>query len=43
MNKEAGDVFDKLSNFENALSKDPKMSLFYIAGYIMMTVAMICY
>ena len=34
MNKEACDVFDKLLDFENVLSKKPKMSLFYIAGYI---------
>ena len=34
MNKDAYDVFDKLPDLENALSKGPKMSLFYIAGYI---------
>ena len=34
MNKEAFGVFDKLPDLENALSKDQKMALFYIAGYI---------
>ena len=34
MNKDAYDVFDKLPDLENALSKGPKMSLFYIANYI---------
>ena len=34
MNKEACGVFDKLSDLENALSKDQKLALFYIAGYI---------
>ena len=34
MNKEACGVFDKLPDLENALSKDQKMALFYIAGYI---------
>ena len=34
MNKEASGVFDKLPDLENALSKDPKMSLSYITGYI---------
>ena len=34
MNKEAYDDFNKLPDFKNALPKDPKMSLFYIAGYI---------
>ena len=34
MNKETCGVFDKLPDLENALSKDPKMSLSYIAGYI---------
>ena len=34
MNKEACVVFDKLPDLENALSKDPKMSLSYIVGYI---------
>ena len=34
MNKEASDVFDKLPDLENVLSKNPKMSLFYIAGCI---------
>lgn len=46
MNKEACNVFNKLLDLENALPKDPKMSLFYIAGYVikkMMTVAMMCY
>ena len=33
MNKEACSVFDKLPDLENALSKDPKMALSYIAGY----------
>ena len=48
MNKEASGVFDKLPDLENALSKDPKMSLSYISLVIllekmMMTVAMMCY
>ena len=34
MNKEACDVFYILPDLENALLKDPKLSLFYIAGYI---------
>ena len=34
MNKEACNVFNKLLDLENALPKDPKMSLFYIAGYV---------
>ena len=34
MNKESCDVFDKLLDLANALSKDPKMSLFNIAVYI---------
>ena len=34
MNKEAFGVFDKLPDLENALSKDQKMALFYITGYI---------
>ena len=34
MNKEACGVFDKLPDLENALSKDQKLALFYIAGYI---------
>ena len=34
MNKEACDVFDKLPDLKNALSKDQKMALSYIAGYI---------
>ena len=34
MNKEACNVFNKLLDLENALPKNPKMSLFYIAGYV---------
>ena len=34
MNKEVFDVFDNLPDLENALWKDQKMTLFYIAGYI---------
>ena len=34
MNKEACDVFNKLPDLKNALSKDQKMALFYIIGYI---------
>ena len=34
MNKEACDVFNKLPDLKNALSKDQKMALFYITGYI---------
>ena len=34
MNKEVFGVFDKLPDLENALSADPKMTLFFIAGYI---------
>ena len=34
MNKEVLDVFDNLPDLENALWKDQKMTLFYIAGYI---------
>ena len=34
MNKETCGVFDKLPDLENALSKDQKISLSYIAGYI---------
>ena len=34
MNKEVFDVFDNLPDLENVLSKDQKMTLFYIAGYI---------
>ena len=34
MIREACDVFDKLPDLENAFSKEPKMSLYYIAGYI---------
>ena len=34
MKKEACGVFDKLPDLENALSKDQKMPLFYIAGHI---------
>ena len=44
MNKEACDVFNKLPDLENALSKDPNMSLFYIAGYIIgKDVGKMCY
>ena len=34
MNNEVFDVFDNLPDLENALWKDQKMTLFYIAGYI---------
>ena len=34
MNKEVFDVFDNLPDLENVLWKDQKMTLFYIAGYI---------
>ena len=34
MNKEVFDVFDNLPDLENALWKDQKITLFYIAGCI---------